>query len=300
MRRYFPNRFPAFILALLLFSACGERQEKDARPLVITSIAPLGDWVRAVGGDDVRVAVLLPRSADPHTFELRPTQLRQAADASLAVFMGAGLEFWSDKLLANADAELRVLTLSEGQHLLQSAHDDDAHGHHHAEGNPHLWLDPVFAKESTGRIADALVSLLPEKAEGIRNRAQAWEDSLTALDASIRETRTRWTRHSFVADHSSWLYFAARYGLEQRGVLEATPGREISAKEMGALIDLMRADDIHAIFTDVRKSTHAVEVLAESTDARVALLDPIGSDASALHYLELMHYNVAEITRVLK
>lgn len=291
------------LLLLIAAPACDRQHGADDTPVVVTSIAPLGDWVRAVGGDAVRVEVLVPRNASPHTFELRPRQLRDAGSAALIVFMGAGLEFWAEDLLANANPDAAVLRLSEGAQLLQTGEEhthDHGDGHSHAEGNPHLWLDPLFAADAAGRITEALVKILPGREDALRNRAAAWKDSLRALDARIRTARAAWSQRLFVEDHSSWVYFAARYDLEQAGVIEATPGREISARELGALITRMREKQVRAIFADARKSSRAADVLAEATGASVARLDPIGSESTALRYLDLMRYNVREMTRILR
>ncbi|MDT8324402.1 MAG: metal ABC transporter substrate-binding protein, partial [Bacteroidota bacterium] len=127
---------PATVILLLLITACDRSREADDRPVVLTSIAPLGDWVRSIGGDAVRVEVLVPRNASPHSFELRPRQLRDAGRAALIVFMGAGLEFWGEKLVANANAEAAVLRLSDGHTLLQVGEEHaQESGHAHQDGH---------------------------------------------------------------------------------------------------------------------------------------------------------------------
>ena len=64
-----------------------------------TTIAPLGDFVKAVGGEKVEVTVVVPPGAEPHTFEPTPSLMVDVAKADLYVMNGAGLEFWMDKLL---------------------------------------------------------------------------------------------------------------------------------------------------------------------------------------------------------
>ena len=66
---------------------------------VATTIAPLGDFVKAVGGEKVEVTVVVPPGAEPHTFEPTPSLMMDVARADLYVMNGAGLEFWMDKLL---------------------------------------------------------------------------------------------------------------------------------------------------------------------------------------------------------
>lgn len=291
------------IMLLVGIAAC-DAPEKRERPLVVTSIPPIGDWIAAIGGSDVDVLVLVPPSSNPHTFELTPGQLRTASQASLVVLNGAGLEFWSDRLLDNLhDTATPVLTLSDGLELLQDG-DAHAHGHgdaeahHHGAGNPHFWLDPVIAADAVQRIAAALTALLPGRADSIRIRSASYIAQLRELDSAISAAASGWTRRRFISDHSAWVYFATRYGLEEAGVIEEVPGREISAREMSGLIRDMRDKDIMVVFADVRKSTRPADILAEETGARIALLDLLCSDGR--NYLEMMHENLAKMSRVMK
>ncbi len=67
---------------------------------VIASIAPLADFVRQVGGERVDVKLLLPPGASPHTFEPTPRVVKEVSTADLFVKIGAGLEFWAEKITA--------------------------------------------------------------------------------------------------------------------------------------------------------------------------------------------------------
>ena len=58
------------LTSLTLLLACCAEQGGPVKPLVVTSIAPLGDWVGRIGGSDIDVLVLIPPSSSPHTFEL--------------------------------------------------------------------------------------------------------------------------------------------------------------------------------------------------------------------------------------
>ncbi|MCZ7555733.1 MAG: metal ABC transporter substrate-binding protein [Bacteroidia bacterium] len=292
------------LLVLLLSAGCADRREDDARPLVVVSIQPLAHWVDAVGGDALRVITLLPSNANPHTFELLPRQIEDASDARLLLTIGAGLEPWADKLAQNmkSDSTLR-LVLSDGEQLLQDAHEHHHghdHGHVHAFGNPHLWLDPLFAVRSVEKIRDALGRLYPQNAQRFRERAAHYIDSLRQLHADIEAVTTTWTQRRFIADHSSWVYFAERYGLREAGAIEQQPGREISARELAGLIRMMRASGIRAIFADKRSNARGVTLLAEESGARIAFLDPLGGALTSASYLTLMRENLAAMDGVMR
>ena len=296
------------ILFVAVFGgSCGNDAAMDTRPLVVTSILPLAHWAQAVGGDEVRVLTLLPANANAHTFELLPRQIEEAADASLLLFIGAGLEPWSDKLVSNLRNEhAKQLILSEGEILLQETHDQgtdespDHATHGHAFGNPHLWLDPQFAMRAVERIRDVLIEQAPTKKDMFFRNAVRYLDSLRSLDDRARTMTAAWTQRRFVADHSSWLYFARRYGLSEAGAIEQQPGREISAREMAALITNMRGAGIRAIFADMRSNARGVALLAEETGARIAPLDPLGGAMTGASYIELMVANLDAMDKVMR
>ena len=104
------------ILAALLLARVGADTARAAdRILVAASIAPLADFARQVGGDRVEVITLVPPGASPHTYELKPSQVRQVAGARLLILNGAGLEYWAEKLVrAAGKPALEVVDTSRG------------------------------------------------------------------------------------------------------------------------------------------------------------------------------------------
>src|SRR5512140_192915 len=85
---------------------------------VVATIFPIADLVRQIGGDAVEVLTLLPPGASPHTFEPTPAQMREVAQARVFVRVGAGLDAWTEKLLAARNPTLTILTLTDGVRLL--------------------------------------------------------------------------------------------------------------------------------------------------------------------------------------
>src|SRR6476620_11977710 len=67
-----------------------------------TTIFPLADWTRNVGGDRVEVTTLLPAGRSPHTFDPSPADGRSVAKAALFLKAGLKMDDWSDRLQASA------------------------------------------------------------------------------------------------------------------------------------------------------------------------------------------------------
>ena len=86
------------LAAALLAPGCareGGTAPGDA-PRVIATIFPLGDLAARVGGDDVRVEVLVPPRADPSTFEPSARQIRDLTGARGYLMVGGGMDEWLD------------------------------------------------------------------------------------------------------------------------------------------------------------------------------------------------------------
>jgi zinc transport system substrate-binding protein len=255
--------------------------------LLVASIAPLADFARQIGGDMVDVITLVPPGASPHTYEVKPSQVRQLAEARLLILNGAGLEYWAEKLVeAVGTPRLEVVDTSRGIPLL----DAGARG-----ANPHIWLDPRQAMVQVEHIRGALVRADPEHATTYERNAARFLAALERLDREIAVEVATWGTRQFIAFHPAWVYFARRYGLEQVAVIERSPGREPSPAEQIRLVETARRLGVRAIFAEPQFSPKAAEAIARECGARVLFLDPLGSSLQDPEYLTLMRRNLAQM-----
>ncbi len=285
------------MLAVLLVGCSGRGDQSaamsDDRLLVAASIAPLYDFSRQVGGDRVRVELLVPPGTSPHTYELTPAQLQVLSKARMLVLNGVGLEFWADEAVSAANnPDLIVVYTSQG---LEIEDGDPDHG----GGNPHVWLDPINAMHQVQGIRDALAQADPEGADVYQANAEAYIAELEALDREIRDKVATFSNRKFIAFHPAWIYFARRYGLEQAAVIETTPGREPSPAEVAEIVNTARAIGAKAIFAEPQLSSKAAEVIAAESGAEVLFLNPLGEPPD-FSYLDMMRYNLAQMEKALK
>ena len=61
--------------------ACVPEGESDGRLGVVVTILPQAEFVKNVGGDRVKVTVMVPPGASPHTYEPKPAQMKALAEA---------------------------------------------------------------------------------------------------------------------------------------------------------------------------------------------------------------------------
>ncbi|MFO8173003.1 MAG: metal ABC transporter substrate-binding protein [Gemmatimonadota bacterium] len=283
-------------LLFLLLAGCGTEDRQrggEDRPTVVVSIYPVGDLVRQMAGDVVSVEVLLPAGASPATFDLTPLQLRTFQNASLFLMIGGGLDEWVSRLTQGSERDTPVVRLSEGIPLLEG-------GGHEGEGNPHVWLDPILVRDHfLPKMQDALSGISPEAAEAVPAGARALADSLTRLDAEIREQLSPLQRRSFLSTHAAWSYYALRYGLEEAGVIHTHPGQDPSSREMAHLLEEARDHEIHCLFIEPQLGDVAARALATELSLPTCMLDPLGGPGMEDRegYLELLRFNTTQFVR---
>jgi len=284
--------------ALIAVAACGCHDHHDACPdgngkiAVMATIFPIADIIKNIGGNYVVVTCLLPPGADPHTFEPTASQVKNTSQADIFFCIGGGLDDWATKLSdAAAERKPQLTRLMENMH--ESVLPFPEHDSARVE-NPHIWLDPLLVRDHiVPIITEELSHALPQMKECFAENSAAYQLELTALDREINKRFTSLKRRSFISYHSAWVYFAARYELEETAVISEHPGEEPSPRWVAELIDLAREHAITTIFAEPQTNTAMAESIAAEIGGHVSLLDPVGGEGipGRSSYLELMRYN---------
>jgi zinc transport system substrate-binding protein len=263
---------------------------------VVASIAPLADFARQVGKDRVDVLLLLPPGASPHTYEPVPRTVQKISKAKIFIEVGAGLEFWADRLVAATAKGITTVTCSDGVQLIRG----EDHDHALSNVNPHIWLDPVICMKIVDKIAAAFASADPANDSFYRNNAAAYISRLAALDREIAQTVKTFRTREYVTFHPAWDYFARRYGLRVAGVIEEAPGKEPTPRYVQHILDEVRKMKTKVIFAEPQFSPRIAEAIAQEAGARVLMLDPIGGGKGRETYVALMKYNLAMMAKAMK
>jgi zinc transport system substrate-binding protein len=126
------------------------------KPLVVvTTIKPIHALAAAVLGDVAKPELLIDGVGSPHTYALKPSQVRLLNDANAVIMVSSDLETFMDKLAASLPKSVAIVKLDQTPGIerlplreggLFEAHDhaDEpgkgarGHGHHHhGEGHAH-------------------------------------------------------------------------------------------------------------------------------------------------------------------
>jgi zinc transport system substrate-binding protein len=263
---------------------------------VVTTIYPLYDFARQVGGERVEVTRLLPAGAEPHTWEPTPKDMAALARARVFIYNGAGMEPWVQRQLGMLEEKgVRVVEASRGLDLIAGPGD-----HGEAGVDPHVWLDPVLAQEIVKKIRDAYIAVDPEHAAYYSSRADEYLAALRELDREYRAAAQDFRRREIVTSHAAFAYLARRYGLQQVALMGLSPESEPDPVRMREIVAFCREHDVKYVFFEALVSPKVSRTLAREVGAETLVLNPLGNitpeeEKRGENYLSIMRENLARL-----
>jgi zinc/manganese transport system substrate-binding protein len=273
----------ATLLAVLCIAASSAHAE---RIKVLTTFSPMFSLTKNVTGDVADISMLLPPSAEPHDFALRPSDLKRIAEADVIVRNGLGLESWLDRALQTA-AKKSAAIIDAGEGL-------------EVGGDAHVWLDPQLAIRQVARIRDGIAALDPAHSDTYAKNAANYIRRLDALDREISAVTSGITDKKIVSFHQSLHYFAARYKFEVVAVIETFPGQDPTPRYIRNLRQLVQSAKVRVMFSEPQSPRRLVDSLAASLGLKVAMFDPMEKgEPSGELYETVMRSNLQSLMTAL-
>jgi zinc transport system substrate-binding protein len=271
------------LLCSAVMSGCSVKRAEPSRKLqVVTTLFPLYDFARTIGGDRAEVTMLLPPGMEPHSFEPKPNDAVRISKAGLFIFTNRYMEPWAATVLKGLDRpQLKVVDAGQGaayRKVLAGVEHDHDHGGHHDEANadgmdPHIWLDFGNAARMVDAILAGFVAADPVNGEYYRGNAAALTARLAELDLRYRDgLRDCDTRTFLHGGHYTFGYLALRYGLEYRSLSGVSSDSEPSAARMAAMARQIKTSGVRYLFAEELLSPRLSETLAGETGVIVLKL----------------------------
>ncbi len=278
-----------FLLTLLFFTffSCQRGESKAGKReglQVVTTLFPLYDFCRNVGGQKAYVTLLLPPGVEPHSFDPKPRDILRINEADLFVFTGPFMEPWATELLkGKEDIKLVVVDSSKGVMLLSEIEaegpEGEGHGAQHRSGgqgptDPHIWLDLGNAQRMVDNIVAGFVQKDPRNKEFYESNAAAYKAKLQALDgrfkAGLGDCGTRLFVHG---GHYAFNYLARRYRLTYVSAYGFSPNAEPSPRHLADIVRTMRENDTKYVFYEELIQPRVADVIAKETGAKLLPLN---------------------------
>lgn len=333
--------FAAALTALFALSGCGRLSKPDPLPSsfenpedgklkVAASFYPMYDFAEKIGAGQIDLINLVPSGTEPHDWEPSASDLTNLEKADVFVYSGAGMEHWVDRVLNSlTNKDLTVVEASDGI-TLRNNHDEEdeedhhedhedhdhedhdhdshshsGHSHDHEDGlDPHVWLNPEYAKKEMENIKNAFVSADPEHKDIYEANYQKYSAEFDQLDDDFRSTIAELPNREIVVAHEAYGYLCDAYGLTQVGIEGLTPDSEPTPRRMARIIDFVREHHVKVIFFEALTSSKSADTVAAETGITTGVLNPLeGLSAEAIEagsdYLSVMRENLEALSSAL-
>ena len=257
-----------------------ESTKSNSKLIVMSSFYPLHEFAQKVGKDKVDATLLVPAGIEPHDWEPTIQDVQRMQRADLIIINGIGFERWVDKL-DRLNLHGNIVDTSNGIATTSEKLDQ----HKHTSGDPHIWLNPVYAQIQVQNIADAFSLYDPENEKFYQSNAQRYKGDLDNLDSKIRIELDN-CNNDFIAFHDAFSYFADEYNLNQHTIMSSgVPHGEPTAKTLETTIETARELNVKIIFTEETVDTRTSQIIANEIGGKVLVLSPIeiGNDQSYIH-----------------
>jgi len=259
---------------------------------VISSFYTLQEFSQNVGQEKVDATLLVPVGVEPHDWGPTIKDVQRMQQSDLIIINGIGFENWVDNLKETnyqgviVDTSNGILDNNLGQEQISTS------------GDPHIWLNPVYAKIQVQNIANAFSNSDPSNQEYYQSNAAKYIEELEFLDLKIRNELSN-CKHDFVAFHDAFSYFAYEYNLNQHTIISSNdPHGEATAKTLENVISTAKELNIKVIFSEENVNPRTSEIIANEIDGKVLVLSPleVSSDGT---YISKMIENLNNLKEAL-
>lgn len=287
----------AILAAIFGLSACTKESDANTKMKVVTTFTVIADIARNVAGEAAEVESITKPNAEIHNYQPTPGDILRAQKADLILWNGLNLELWFQKFFDNLNG-VKSVVISEGVVPMGIAE-----GPYTGKPNPHAWMSPEAALIYVENIRKAFAEKDPKNAEIYARNAAAYSDKIRAtVDpiraelAAIPEER-RWLATS----EGAFSYLARDFGLKEVYLWPINADQQGTPQQVRKVIDLVRANQIPAIFSESTISSKPAEQVARETGAKyggVLYVDSLSdADGPVPTYLDLLRITTETIVK---
>ena len=288
------KKLAVFVLIISILALCGCGTIPADFDIVATTL-PVYDFTSALcTGTDLTVGRLVTESVSClHDYTLQVWQMRMIEQASVVVISGAGLEDFLEDALSGSQLTIDASSnthLHSGEH-----HHEDSHSHSH-DLDPHIWLSTENAAVMAQNICSNLSEIYPQYRDVFQANLDPLLQKLNDLQFYGQSQLSDLSSRVLITFHVGFAYFAESFDLRILEAIEEESGSEASAAEIIHLVELVKTNQLPAVFTEVSGSDACASIISSETGAKIFTLDMAMSGDS---YFDAMYNNLDTLKEAL-
>ncbi|MEK7499240.1 MAG: zinc ABC transporter substrate-binding protein [Patescibacteria group bacterium] len=227
---------------------------------IVASFYPMEFFAEQIAGSYADITNVTPAGTEPHDFEPSAQDIAKMERANLIILNG-NLEPWGANIQANLQhSPVRIIVAGEG--IIKNA-------------DPHIWLDPILAKEIVRKIGDAIVAIDPSNSEFYHANTNDLLQKLDQLDTDYKTRLAHCASQDFVTSHAAFGYLAEQYALHQVPIAGLSPEEEPSPQTLATVAKFVQQNNVKYIFFESLVSPKLAQTIASETHTQTLELNPI-------------------------
>lgn len=299
---------------------------------IYTTLYPLVDFTKKIGGELVEVVSIIPPGVDTHSFEPSTKTMIEIAEADAFIFSSDNMEQYAAKIAESLNNENVIMVeaadgieMIEHDHIHSEAdsthqedgyaeedgdHEGDAHveeEHEHAHGDfdPHVWIDPILAITLAENIKDTLVELRPNAKDQFEENFQSLKVQLEQLDREFHEMIEQKSDPKILVSHAAYGYWERNYGIKQIAVAGLSPTNEPSQKQLEEIIQTAKENNIKYVIFEKNITAKITEIVKNELKADALYLHNLANltDEDIKNnedYFSLMRKNIETLDQTME
>ena len=268
---------------------------------VTTTIFPLYDVVKNIGGDKVKLTNLVPFGVEAHEFEPKAKDIANLSKSDFFIISSPAFEPWSKKVISSLKIQDKTIDMSQKVKLLEMKHDEhDAHGHEHKGSyDPHYWLSIDNYMSVAKEVATLLSTKDPENANVYATNLAAYLTKLETLKTEY-DVLKNCQNKKVIVNHNAFEYLAHEYGITQYSISGMTPETKPSPKQIAKLIDITKKEKITTVFFEEFASDKVAKSIAKEANVKTGALRPVenitvAESKKGIGYIDIMRDNLVKL-----
>ncbi len=273
---------------------------------IVATVLPVYLFTKSVAGNVANVEILVRPGTEIHEYQATPENIKAIATANVLVKNGLGLEEFLEGTVKNAqnpklleiDASQGIKALEVISPVIKTAKEDK--NHDHEIGNPHIWLDPVLAKQQILNIRDGLITADPGNKRAYQANAAAYLQKLENLNNEFQQSLQKTPNCTFITFHDAFPYLAKRYHLQQVAVVQI-PEDQLSPSDIQKAINAVKKYQVKALFSEPGVDNKLIKSLSEDLKLNLRILNSLeNGETEPEYYFQAMKANLKTLSDACK
>ncbi len=295
-----------FIAIASFTVSCKKGKDTGSGIKVLATTGLVGDAAKNIGKDKINLTVLLGPGIDPHTYELKASDIAKFKNADVIFYNGLHLEAKMDRVLKQLKNEGKiVVAVGEAipkDKLIDWVEDGKVEGH-----DPHVWNNAINWIYAVRAVRDALIKKDKANENYYKENCKDYVSRIKRTHEFVKNTIAKIPERNriLITAHDAFNYYGKAYGIKKiyavQGISSET---EASAANIKKLAGLIVKHKVPAIFIEDMindKAMKALQKAAQDAGFNVKIGKTIYSDSlsekgkGADTYIKYLKYNANAI-----